>query len=415
MKVVICLLFIAAVCAFEYAPLLELGDPSKHLSGRYIVIFNENVTEQLRDAHIAKLSAKFYLPDHQILYRYHIDTFIGFAAALTDDLLDMVRQNPDVQYVEHDGVMTTYATCEIQEGSVWSLDRVALRSLSDLDGHYHYPDGAGASVFAYIIDTGIYTAHQDFAPNRAVFGFNAVDTNNQDCNGHGTHVASTVGGNVYGVAKKVTLVAVKVLNCAGSGSNAGVIAGIDWSANDFDAKPNTARGVANMSLGGARSTAVNNAVVNAINRGLQFAIAAGNSNTDACNSSPASVTQAVTVASTALIQNGGGAQADQRSSFSNYGPCVHAYAPGSTITAAWIGATNRINTISGTSMASPHVCGVMALLAGDTSMFPNPPTPAALKAEVLLEATKGIVDMNCPGTGVCSQTPNVFLHNGCNM
>jgi subtilisin family serine protease len=412
MKTLICLLFVAVVCAFEYAPLLELGDPSRHIPGRYIIVFNENVTEEIRDAHIAKLTSKFYLPDHQILHKYHIGTFIGFSAAITDDLLDLVRQNPDVQYVEHDGEVRTYAGCTLQTGSEWSLDRVAITVPSQdtpLDGDYHYPDGAGAGVTVYVIDTGIHITHTDFG-GRASWGFNAVDSNNADCNGHGTHVAGTIGGTVYGVAKKTTLVAVKVLNCAGSGTNAGVIAGVDWANSNRGSK----RAVANMSLGGAASTPLDQAVRAAITNGLQFAIAAGNSNTNACNSSPARVGgatgTAVTVGATQLIQKVNGQPGDQRSSYSNYGSCVDVLAPGSTIKSAWYTSNTATNTISGTSMAAPHVAGVMALFAGDAQL-----TPAQLKAAVINEATSGIVDLSCGTASACTVTPNLFLHNTCNQ
>jgi hypothetical protein len=407
MKIIL-LLLVAIVGVLAKAPLLELSDPSYHLPGRFIIVLNENTTEAHRDKHIAQLSARFQ-PGHKILHSYHIDSFIGFAAQISDDLVEYERNSPDVLYIEYDGLVTTHQ-CTQQTGSIWNLDRVALRNIANLDGHYHYPPGAGQGVIAYIIDTGVLLTHSDFG-GRAAFGFNSVDSNNADCNGHGTHVASTVGGNVYGVAKRVTIIAVKVLNCAGSGSNAGVIAGVDWSANDYRARGTSARAVANMSLGGARSAASNTAVQNAIAAGVQFAIAAGNSNTDACNSSPASVPTGVTVASTALIQNGAGNQQDQRSSFSNFGTCVHVYAPGSAITGAWIGNNNAQNTISGTSMAAPHVCGVLALMAGVGTKLSS----ADLKTKFLAATTGGIVDMNCGSSGVCAQTPNAFVFNECNQ
>jgi subtilisin family serine protease len=389
------------------APLLKLSDPSTHIPGSYIIVLHANITEEIRDKHITQLSAKFQ-PGHRISHRYHIGDFIGFAAEISDDLVDYELNHPDVEYIEHDGVVTIDQTCTRQNGAIWNLDRVSERQITALDGHFDYPSSAGTGVFAYIIDTGIYLQHNDFG-GRATFGTNTVDTNNADCNGHGTHVASTTGGTVWGVAKNVRLIAVKVLNCAGSGSNAGVIAGVDWTARDYQARGTSARAVANMSLGGARSTASNQAVENAIAAGVQFAIAAGNSNTDACNSSPASAPSGLTVASTALVGGSGGQQIDQRSSFSNYGTCVHIYAPGSTITAAWIGSANAQNTISGTSMASPHVCGVLALLAGQAA---SRLTPAALKTQIINLATTGIVQQNCANS-VCNSTPNRFVYDGC--
>jgi len=409
MKIILLLLVAVVVSVLAKAPLLKLSDPSYHIPGSYIIVLHPNTTVEHRDKHITQLSSKFQ-PGHRIGYKYHIDDFIGFHAEISEDLLEYELNSVDVAYIEHDGVVTTDQTCTLQNNAVWSLDRIAIRTPASqtLDGAYRYPPTAGSGVTAYIIDTGIYTAHNDFG-GRAVHGFNAVDSNNADCNGHGTHVASTTGGTVYGVAKQVRLIAVKVLNCAGSGSNAGVIAGIDWVTNDYRAK-GTIRAVANMSLGGARSTATNTAVQNSIAAGVQYAIAAGNSNTDACNSSPASVPNGVTVGSTALVQNGQGQQSDARSSFSNYGTCVHIWAPGSTITAAWIGGTSQINTISGTSMASPHVCGALALLAGASA---SRLTAADLKSQLINAATPGVVALNCANT-VCSASPNEFVFNGCN-
>jgi subtilisin family serine protease len=408
MKSIVLLLLLAVVGILAKAPLLKLSDPSTHIPGSYIIVLHANITEEIRDKHITQLSAKFQ-PGHRVSHRYHIGDFIGFAAEISDDLVEYELNHPDVEYIEHDGVVSIDQGCTVQPGAVWSLDRIAERQLSALDGNYDYPSSGGTGVFAYIIDTGIYLQHTDFAQGRATWGTNTVDSNNADCNGHGTHVASTTGGVRWGVAKNVRLISVKVLNCAGSGSNAGVIAGVDWSARDFAARGTSARGVANMSLGGARSTASNQAVENAVAAGLQFAIAAGNSNTDACNSSPASATTSVTVAATALVGSGSG-QIDQRSSFSNYGPCVHIYAPGSTITAAWIGSTTAQNTISGTSMASPHVCGVLALIAGNAA---SRLTSAQLKSQVLSQSTANVVTQNCGSNSICNSTPNRFVYNGC--
>jgi hypothetical protein len=409
MKIILLLLVAVVVSVLAKAPLLKLSDPSYHIPGSYIIVLHPNTTVDHREKHITQLSSKFQ-PGHRVVHKYHIDDFIGFSAEISEDLLEYELNSVDVAYIEHDGVVTTDQTCSSQTNAVWSLDRVAIRTLANgLDGVYRYPPGAGSGVTAYIIDTGIYTAHNDFG-GRATHGYNAVDTNNADCNGHGTHVASTVGGTVYGVAKQVRLIAVKVLNCAGSGSNAGVIAGIDWVTNDYRSKGTSIRAVANMSLGGARSTATNTAVTNSITAGVQYAIAAGNSNTDACNSSPASVPDGLTVGSTALVQSGGGAQSDARSSFSNYGSCVHIWAPGSTITAAWIGGVSQINTISGTSMASPHVCGVLALYAGAAA---SRLSAAALKSQVIAAGTQGVVTLNCANS-VCNASPNLFIFNSCN-
>jgi subtilisin family serine protease len=219
-------------------------------------------------------------------------------------------------------------------------------------------DGAGAGVMTYVIDTGIYCAHNDFG-NRCVWGANFVDSDDSDGNGHGTHVAGTMVGKLYGVAKKAQVKAVKVLNAGGSGSYAGILAGIDWVVTDAIAMAKAAgrrvaRAVGNMSLGGGISTALNNAVNAAHDDNVLFAVAAGNDYGNACNYSPASAAKAATT--------GSSTNSDSMSTFSNWGSCVDIFAPGTSITSAWINGPNSDNTISGTSMASPHVAGVLAKL-----------------------------------------------------
>jgi subtilisin family serine protease len=245
-------------------------------------------------------------------------------------------------------------------------------------------------VSAYIIDTGIRFSHTQFG-GRAVSGYDAVDGGSaDDCNGHGTHVAGTVGSSTYGVAKSVRLVGVRVLNCQGSGTNSGVIAGVDWvTQNHAAGQP----AVANMSLGGGASTALDNAVNNSINDGVTYAIAAGNSNANACNYSPARVAAAVTVGSTT--------SSDARSSFSNYGTCLDLFAPGSSITSTWHTSNTATNTISGTSMATPHVAGVGALyLQGNPAA-----SPATVRNAIVNTATSGVL------TGVGSGSPNRLLYS----
>jgi serine protease len=244
-------------------------------------------------------------------------------------------------------------------------------------------------VHAYIIDTGIRGSHSQFS-GRMGNGHTTITDGNgtNDCNGHGTHVAGTVGGTTYGVAKGVTLHPVRVLGCNGSGSTSGVIAGVDWVTANHQSPA-----VANMSLGGGASTALDDAVRNSIASGVTYAIAAGNSNANACNSSPARVTQALTV--------GSSTNADARSSFSNFGTCVDLFAPGSNITSAWIGSDTATNTISGTSMASPHVAGVAALyLATDPTA-----SPATVHAAVVNNAS--VNKLSGIGTG----SPNRLLYS----
>lgn len=284
----------------------------------------------------------------------------GFAVTLPAALADRLRTLPGVVAVEQDQVIQVSTT---QTGATWGIDRVDQRTLP-LSTTYGYT-ATGAGVTAYVIDTGIEFAHTDFG-GRAVSGYDAVDGGTaDDCNGHGTHVAGTVGGSAYGIAKAVQLVAVRVLNCSGSGSTSGVIAGIDWvTANHQPGAP----AVANMSLGGGASTALDNAVAASIADGVTYAVAAGNGNAagmpqDACKSSPARVTAALTVAASD--------RTDAPASFSNYGKCVDLFAPGVGITSDWYTTTTATNTISGTSMATPHVTGVAALyLQGNPAAGP---------------------------------------------
>jgi len=266
----------------------------------------------------------------------------GYSAEMTEAEAVALSEDPRVDFVEEDGIMRASAT---QTGATWGLDRIDQRD-RPLNGTYIY-NWTGSGVRAYIIDTGIRTSHTQFG-GRASAVFDSFGGSGQDCNGHGTHVAGTVGGSTYGVAKSALLRAVRVLDCNGSGSNSGVIAGVDWvTANHI--KP----AVANMSLGGSASTALDNAITNSINSGVTYAVAAGNENQNACNVSPARAAAAITVGSTT--------SSDARSSFSNYGTCVDIFAPGSSITSAWSTSNTATNTISGTSMASPHVAGAAAL------------------------------------------------------
>jgi subtilisin family serine protease len=299
--------------------------------------------------------------------RTYSKALAGYTARMTAEQAADLSQDPAVASVEQDGYVT--ATATQSPSPSWGLDRIDQRDLP-LDNAYSSTAG-GANVTAYIIDTGIRPTVSDFG-GRASIGFDSVGDgqNGVDCNGHGTHVAGTIGGTTYGVAKSVTLVAVRVLGCDGSGTWSGVIAGIDWvSANHA---PNA---VANMSLGGGASSAVDTALANSVAAGVTYAVAAGNSNTDACTQSPARAPSALTVGSTTST--------DARSSFSNYGTCVDLFAPGSGITSDWNTSDTATNTISGTSMASPHVAGSAALYLSD---HPGS-SPAAVGAALLGAAT----------------------------
>jgi subtilisin family serine protease len=333
---------------------LQTDTPKFHRHGaraipsHYIVVLDEDVAPEKSDVEPDRFAIERRADDVMRLVgaaptHVYTDAIRGFSARMTEEEALKLSEDDRVAFVEEDSVMEAIVT---QNNPPWGLDRIdqAARPLS---GTYAYAS-TGSGVNAYIIDTGIRVAHTQFG-GRASVGFDAIGDgrNGIDCNGHGTHVAGTVGGSTYGVAKSVRLFAVRVLSCTGSGSNSGVIAGVDWVTRNR-VRP----AVANMSLGGGASTALDNAVRNSIAAGVTYAIAAGNSNRNASTSSPARVAEAITV--------GASTSTDARSSFSNFGSVVDIFAPGSAILSAWSTSNTATNTISGTSMAAPHVAGVAA-------------------------------------------------------
>jgi len=356
---------------------------SRPIPGRYIVVFKSTVANPATEAATLVRGAGGQL------HRTYGSAIKGFAATLPDTALQGIRNNPNVELIEQDQTVTLAQVSSPQQQVTWGLDRIDQAD-RPLDTQYHF-NQTGAGVNAFIVDTGIRADHAEFS-GRTLPGYSAIADGNgtQDCNGHGTHVAGTVGGTTWGVAKGVSLTPVRVLDCSGSGSWSGVIAGIDFVANST-LRP----AVANLSLGGGASASVDAAVAGAVAKGVVMVVAAGNSNADACTASPAREPSAITVAASTSI--------DYRASFSNWGTCVDIFAPGGGITSAWNTSATASNTLSGTSMASPHVAGAAAL-----ALAANPgASPGAIASLLVSGATANRLVSASIGAG----SPNVLVYS----
>ncbi|KAK7734734.1 proteinase B [Cytospora paraplurivora] len=425
----------------DAAPILS-SSSAEALPNRYIIKFKKHVTESqtsdhhqwLNSVHTANQESRelelrkrgqFPLVDdvfEGLKHTYKIGGgFLGYAGHFDDATIEAIRQHPDIEVIEQDTIVhtmkyNTEETCdgEIEKAAPWGLARVSHRKPLSFGtfNKYLYSEDGGEGVDAYVIDTGTNTEHLDFE-GRAHWG-KTIPSGDADVdgNGHGTHCSGTIAGKKYGVAKKANVYAVKVLRSSGSGTMADVIAGVDYAASAHldqvkAAKNGNRKGfkgsVANMSLGGSKVRLLDDAVNAAVDAGIHFAVAAGNDNADACNYSPAAAQNAVTVGASAID--------DSRAYFSNYGKCTDIFAPGLSIQSTWIGSKTAVNTISGTSMASPHIAGLLAYYlslqpAADSEYSVASITPKELKSQLISIATLDAL------SDIPSDTPNALAWNG---
>ncbi|KAL8933906.1 MAG: hypothetical protein Q9216_006162, partial [Gyalolechia sp. 2 TL-2023] len=413
----------------DVAPVLSSTN-AQEIPDSYIIVFKKHVSHDAACAHhswvqdqhvevektkrqLAKRSQIPFAAYGGLKHTYNIaGGLLGYSGHFDEDVVERVRRHPDVEYIERDSeVHTMY---DEQAGSPWGLARLSHRDQLTFStfNKYLYSASAGEGVDVYVIDTGTNIKHVDFE-GRASWGKTIpADDIDEDGNGHGTHCSGTIAGKKYGVAKKANIIAVKVLKTNGSGSMSDVVKGVEYAANGHvanvdEAKKGNKKGfkgsAANMSLGGSKSPTLDLAVNAAVDLGLHFAVAAGNDNADSCNYSPAASEKAVTVGASTL--------ADERAYFSNYGQCNDIFAPGLNILSTWIGSDTATNTISGTSMASPHVAGLLAYLLSlqpaEESAYAVPKiTPAKLKASLIAIASKDKLE------GVPSNTENILAWNG---
>ncbi|GMM29607.1 proteinase B [Martiniozyma asiatica (nom. inval.)] len=362
------------------------------------------------DAFKSDLSAmKFETENGGIGHVYSSAGFKGYSGMFTSEVIEILRLHPDVAHIEQDSEV--YAIdASTQTGAPWGLSRISHRKSLGLGNYnkYIYDSIAGDGVTAYVIDTGVNVDHKSFG-GRATWGATIPSGDaDSDGNGHGTHCAGTIGSEDYGVSKNADIVAVKVLRSNGSGSMSDVVKGVEFAANShIKASKNAKKGfkgsTANMSLGGGKSPALDQAVNAAVSAGLHFAVAAGNDNADACNYSPAAANKAITVGASTL--------SDSRAYFSNYGKCVDIFAPGLNILSTYIGSESATAILSGTSMASPHVCGLLtyflSLAPTSDSLFASGAiTPAQLKENIIKYGTRDIL------TDIPTDTPNNLIFNG---
>jgi len=372
----------------------------EHVPGEYVVTYNFNTTKEEATAHfqsLANLGVEFLGTYNGVYHK-------GFAAKIPEDLLLPLQQNPMILSIEVNRIFHLHSSQQSCGGTTplspsWGLSRISYNGdmTAGLPTRFLYAADGGAGTTVYVLDTGILTKHVQFG-DRASFGVNySDDLSEVDGNGHGTHCAGTIGGSTFGVAKQVKLVAVKVLNSGGGGTLAGIINGVNWVINSAVAR----KSVISMSLGASGiHTSLEVAINAAVAADIAVVVAAGNNNMDACGFSPAGFPSCITVGATELSSD---RIRDSRSSYSNWGTCVDLFAPGTNILSAWIGSNTATNTISGTSMACPHVAGLSAVLLGTLNLAPKDLETA------LVQTYSQSGRISNVGTG----SPNLLLYNGC--
>ncbi|KAF9359133.1 hypothetical protein BGX26_000077 [Mortierella sp. AD094] len=382
------ILVAACLALVQAAPLLPHAAGGKIIPDSYIVVLKDGVSASSFKPKFDDIAKRQNGRGVKPQIHREYSAIPGFHASLSQAALKELQNATEIAYIEQDSVVKINA--EQAHPPSWGLTRVSQKEL-DLTKPYVYADNAGEGITAYIVDTGVYAEHSDFG-GRAKFGANFVDgSEDTDENGHGTHVSGTIGGTKYGVAKKVSIVGVKVLDAQGSGATSGVVAGMDWVAKNAKA----GKSVVNMSLGGGKSKAIDDAAGRLFAANIPLIVAAGNDETvDACDGSPSGAANTFTVA--ASDKN------DTTASFTSFGSCVEIFGPGVDITSAWIGGTNKTNTISGTSMATPHVVGVAASYLSQGGLD----TAQALFDKLSSTATSSKIQGDLKGS------PNKLVFNG---
>ncbi|KAI2463601.1 subtilisin-like protein [Annulohypoxylon bovei var. microspora] len=357
MKTVYLFLTALAPLVSAEAPLVN-RDVADSIADNYIVVMKkaDSKTLQAHYRQIHTTSQRIDDGNQGVVRTYEVQGFNGYHIECDNATLESIRKNPTVDYVAQDGRVTAQSVIPNDvprsgpTANTWGLGRISHRD----SGIATYVDENDAPTYAYMLDTGIRVTHQEFG-GRAIFGHNFIKGSQDiDDNGHGTHTAATVGGNTVGVDNSTTLIAVKVLDQDSSGSWSGIIAGVQWAVNDAQSQGRISRSVINMSIGGPKFQPLNDCVKSAVDAGMTIIAAASNYGVDACTYSPASAPEAITVAAVD--------ESDNRPSWSNYGTCVDIFGPGNNIYSAWNNSDTEYQTLSGTSMASPHVAGLVTYL-----------------------------------------------------